>query len=212
LEIIQAKPKPVYVKPPGSKPRRLGTYFYKKSTLEDDGTILVWVTGEGHFKAVHPISGQWLSEETLHRVLREAAMDMPGSSDAVQKLTYDILGGAGLEIVTVRYDFQYKAWFADGTPPGVPRKYVQRTLYEIPDGETLINLAEAFAQRMVLEQAGSVHWRAITALRPFNERNSDIAGRIVKTLGHAIVPIRAEPQIPEESAPDPEAATDTAAP
>jgi hypothetical protein len=199
LEIIQAKPKPVYIKPPGSRPKRLGTYFYCKPTFENDGTILVWIDGEGRFWVVHPISGQWLSEDTLQQALRQAALDMPGSSDAVQKLTYDILGGVGLEIVTVRYDFQYKAWFEAGTPPGVPRKYTRRTLYEIPDGQTLINLAEAFAQRMVLEQAGSVHWRAIAALRPFNERNSDIAGGIVKTLVHATVPERVEPPTEGES-------------
>jgi hypothetical protein len=211
LEIIQAKPKPVYIKPPGSKPKRLGTYFYTKSTYENDGTILVWIDGEGRFWVVHPISGQWLSEETLQRALREAALDMPGSSDAVQKLAFDTMGGVGIQILTVRYDFQYTQWFFDRTPPGVPRKYVQQRLYEIPDGQTLTDLAKTYAQRQVLDLAGSVHWRAITALRPFNEANIEIAQRVVKTMIDATVPIRAEPQIPSPLAPEGEA-TDTAAP
>ena len=197
MEIVQAKPKPVYVKPPGTKPRRLGTYYYCKPTVECDGTILVWIDGEGRFWVVHPISGQWLSEETLHRALREAALDMPGSSDALQKLAYGTMGSEGIQIFTVRWDFQYKQWFFDGTPPGVPRKYVQHRLFEIPDAQTLTDLAKSYAQRHILDLAGSVHWRAITALRPFNEANIEIAQRIVKTMIDATVPARAEPEAPE---------------
>jgi len=83
LTIEIAPPKPVYAKPPAPKPKRLGNYYHGRPARSDrdDGTVMAWCDIEGRFWCVHPISQQWIHEETLHTLLREAAMDMPGASE-----------------------------------------------------------------------------------------------------------------------------------
>jgi hypothetical protein len=207
LSVIEIAPaKPVYVKPPAPKPKRLGNYYHGRPARSDrdDGTVMAWVDVEGRFWCVHPISQQWIHEETLHTLLREAAMDMPGASEPLLKMAYDWNGREGLRIVAVRFDFQYQKWFLDGSGPGVPRQYTHFRLYEVPDGQTLIDLATAWAQQEVLHSRGQVHWDAIAVLRTLNSDLGVIVDRVLKRIAPAIPPVRAEepPQIPEESATD----------
>jgi len=120
-------------------------------------------------------------------------------------MAYDWNGREGLRIVSVRFDFQYQKWFLDGTEPGVPRKYTHFRLYEVPDGQTLTDLATAWAQQEVLRTRGQVHWDAIAALRVLNSNLSVIVDGVTKRLAIAIAPERA----PEAPSVSPQSTTDT---
>jgi hypothetical protein len=181
----------MYAKPPAIKPKRLGSYHYAQPGPANnwDATVLVWIDLNGRFWCIHPISGQWLDEETLKALIMEAKLDAPGLSEPMLKLVFDRPSGQGVAIVYVRYDFQYKGWFFAETEMGQPRKYISR-LYEIPTGETMVALASAYAQAEVLAAQTQALWQQMAALRPQDSQNGQALALAMKPLVQALPPER----------------------